>query len=302
MNMIVIGSINMDIVMKVPRLPQKGETLMADDYITVPGGKGANQAVAAARLGSNVTMVGALGIDAFGDTLLHKLQDENIATAGIRRTGSASGNALITVDYNGDNTILVYPGANYDVTTAWIAEKEKLIHQADWVMLQLEIPVSSVVATIKIAKKLEKKVLLNPAPAVMLSEDLYAMIDLITPNETELRLLSGKKEIREGAAWMIDRGVKCVIVTLGIEGSFGMTKDQEMSVPAYPVQAVDSTAAGDAFNAAVIVALSEGNNLEDSMKFANAAGALTTTVMGAQRSLPSRAELNQFLKQQASDV
>ena len=302
MNIIVIGSINMDIVMKVPRLPQKGETLMAEDYMTVPGGKGANQAVAAARLGSNVTMVGALGEDAFGDTLLQRLQKENINTTGVRRTSSASGNALITVDNHGDNTILVYPGANHDVSTAWIEEQEKLIVQADWVMLQLEIPVNSVVTAIETAQKLGKKVLLNPAPAMTLPEDLYASIDLITPNETELRILSGKEKIREGAAWMIEKGVGCVIVTLGAEGSLGMTKDQEVSVPAYPVQPVDSTAAGDAFNAAVVIALSEGNNLKKSMAFANAAGALTTTVMGAQRSLPSRFELDQFLKQQVSDV
>jgi ribokinase len=300
MNIIVVGSINMDIVMKVPRLPQKGETLMAEDYMTVPGGKGANQAVAAARLGSKVTMVGALGGDAFGDSLLLSLQKENIDTTGVRRTSSASGNALITVDNNGDNTILVYPGANHDVSTTWIEEQEKLIAQADWVMLQLEIPVNSVAATIEIAKKLGKKILLNPAPAVTLPEELYASIDLITPNETELRILSGKEKIRDGAAWMIEKGVKCVIVTLGAEGSFGMTKGQEVSVPAYPVKPVDSTAAGDAFNAAVVIALSEGNNLKESMAFANAAGGLTTTVMGAQRSLPDRNSLDQFLAQHSS--
>jgi ribokinase len=294
MNIAVIGSINMDIVMKVPRLPQKGETLLAEEYFTVPGGKGANQAVAAARLGATVAMIGALGKDAFGDTLLNELKKNHIQEAGILRTGTPSGNALITVDRQGDNTILVYPGANSDVSPQWIEQQEALIREADWVMLQLEIPMESVQAAAILAKSLGKKVLLNPAPAAPLREELLSLVDILTPNETELALLAGVTGIEEGAEVLMKKGVSTVVVTLGARGSLAKTRESTVTAAPYPIDAVDTTAAGDAFNAALVVALCEGKAMTEALSFANAVGALTATKMGAQRSLPTRKEVDQF--------
>ena len=294
MKIAVIGSINMDIVMKVPRLPQKGETLLVEEYLTVPGGKGANQAVAAARLGAAVSMIGALGMDAFGDTLLKGLQDNHLHTEGILRTGSASGNALITVDTQGDNTILVYPGANSDVSPVWVEEQKALIREADWVMLQLEIPMESVQAAATLAKHLGKKVLLNPAPAASLPEELLPLVDILTPNETELELLTGVAGIDEGAEMMLAKGVSTVVVTLGARGSLAKTPETTVQAAPYAIDAVDTTASGDASNAALVVALCEGKEMTEALSFANAVGALTATQLGAQRSLPTRKAVDQF--------
>ncbi|SMP38788.1 ribokinase [Anoxynatronum buryatiense] len=296
MKIAVIGSINMDIVMKVHRLPEKGETLMASDYRTVPGGKGANQAVAAARLGASVAMIGALGNDAFGDTLLKGFQDEGLNVEGIQRTTGASGNALITVDDQGDNTILVYPGANGDITPQWIHQQEKLIQEADWVMLQLEIPMNCVVAAAKLAKKHGKKVILNPAPAAELPPELYTFLDLLTPNETELALLTGITGSEAGMQELLKRGVKTIVVTLGSKGSMAKNGDGTFTAEPYAIKAVDTTAAGDAFNAGLVVALAEERPLQEALAFANAVGALTATQMGAQHSLPLRGQVDDFMK------
>lgn len=296
MKIVVIGSINMDLVMKVKRLPEKGETLTAQSYITVPGGKGANQAVAAARLGAEVLMIGALGNDGFGEDLLQKLIEEGVGTDGIRRVEGPTGNALITVDENGDNTILVYPGANQEVTPAWVQQQESIIEKADWVMLQLEIPMNSVVEAARLAKKRNKKVLLNPAPAAALPEELISLVDVITPNETELALLSGSDDIATGAELLLQRGISTVVVTLGDKGSVAYTVSTSITAPPFKVKAVDTTAAGDTFNAALITAIGQGKKLEDALIYANAAGGLATTKMGAQSSLPTRVEVDGFIK------
>lgn len=297
MKIAVIGSINMDIVMKVSRLPEKGETLMATDYLTVPGGKGANQAVAAARLGASVTMVGALGTDAFGDTLLRGFQHEGLQVEGIQRMEGASGNALITVDAQGDNTILVYPGANGDLKPGWIQQQEALVKETDWVMLQLEIPMDCVIAAAKLAKSQGKKVLLNPAPAVTLPAELYALIDLLTPNETELALLAGVSGIEAGMEALQQQGVQTVVVTLGSKGSMAKVGDSLFKAEPYTIKAVDATAAGDAFNAGLVVALAEEKPFPEALAFANAVGALTATKMGAQHSLPTRDQVDAFMGQ-----
>lgn len=295
MKIVVIGSINMDLVMKVNRLPQRGETLTAEDYLTVPGGKGANQAVAAARLGAEVHMIGALGNDGFGKELLQNLNKENIGTEGIRRVEGPTGNALITVDVNGDNTILVYPGANQEVTSAWVQQQETIIEKADWVMLQLEIPMNSVVEAARVAKKHNKNVLLNPAPAAALPEELISLVDVITPNETELALLSGSDDIATGAETLLQRGINTVVVTLGDKGSVAYTGHTSVTAPPYKVKAIDATAAGDTFNAALMVFLGHGEQMEDALDYANAAGALATTRMGAQSSLPTKEEVEWFI-------
>ena len=296
MKITVIGSINMDIVMKVPRLPQKGETLLASEYLRVPGGKGANQAVAVARLGVTVSMVGALGKDAEGDCLLKQLKQEGIDTAGVLRTDTASGNALITVDEKGDNTILVYPGANLQVTPAWVMQQKELIVQADWIMLQLEIPMESVVTAAHLARNNGTQVLLNPAPATQLSDELISLLDVLTPNETEIVLLSGESDIATGASRMLDKGIDAVVVTLGSKGSMAIREKQTYHAPPCHINAVDTTAAGDAYNAALLTALAEGKSFREALIFANAAGALTATRIGAQSSLPTRSAVDDFLK------
>lgn len=296
MKIVVIGSINMDLVMRVNRLPQKGETITAENYFTVPGGKGANQAVAAARLGADVFMVGALGKDGFGEELFQHIEKEGIDVEGICRTDGPTGNALITVDQNGDNTILVYPGANHEVTPEWIQQQEKLIEKSDWVMLQLEIPMNSVVEAARIAKKFNKKVLLNPAPATVLPDELISLVDLLTPNETELALLSCSHNIQAGADILIQRGIGTVVVTLGDKGSMAYVGTRSITGAPYKVIAVDTTAAGDTFNAALVVALGDGKELEEALGYANAAGALATTRMGAQSSLPTKTEVVNFRK------
>ncbi|MDW7678163.1 MAG: ribokinase, partial [Bacillota bacterium] len=199
-----------------------------------------------------------------------------------------------TVDRQGDNTILVYPGANGDVSFQWVEEQEALIREADWVMIQLEIPMESVLTAATLAKRLNKKVLLNPAPAAQLPEELISLVDILTPNETELALLSGVRGIEEGAEVLLKKGVSTVVVTLGARGSLARTSETIVNAAPYNIVAVDTTAAGDAFNAALVVALGEGSKLPEALAFANAAGALTATRMGAQSSLPTRKEVDQF--------
>ncbi|RQD70288.1 MAG: ribokinase [Tindallia sp. MSAO_Bac2] len=296
MKIAVIGSINMDLVLQVQRLPQKGETLLADHFKKVPGGKGANQAVAAARLGADVTMLGALGTDGFGDELLEGLKKERINTDGILRTETPSGNAVITVDEQGNNTIVVFSGANFDVTESWVYDKLELLQEAEWIMFQLETPMETVEKSIQRLKSQDKKILLNPAPAKDLADTLYPMIDIITPNETELALLSGTEDIEAGARILLKKGVRQVVVTLGEKGSLAINKEQIIEGKPYQVKAVDTTAAGDTYNAALLIALMEDKGMKESLDFANAAGALATTRIGAQSSLPTRNEVLELIK------
>ena len=296
MKIAVIGSINMDLVFQVQRLPQKGETLLADHFEKVPGGKGSNQAVAASRLGADVTMLGALGKDGFGDELLERLKQEKIHTEGILRTETPSGNAMITIDEKGNNTIIVYPGANFDVTEIWIRDKLELLKESKWVMFQLETPMDTVDDGIQRLKSSGKNILLNPAPAKKLPDRLYPMIDVITPNETELALLSGTEDIEDGARILLKKGVRQVVVTMGEKGSIAISHEQTIEGKPCRVKAVDTTAAGDTFNAALIIALMERKGMKEALCFANAAGALATTKFGAQSSLPTKEEVLEFMK------
>ncbi|SDY23534.1 ribokinase [Tindallia californiensis] len=296
MKIAVIGSINMDMIFQVKRLPQKGETLLADHYRTVPGGKGANQAVAAARLGADVTMIGALGKDGFGDQLMEHLNIEKVNTEGVMRTETPSGNASITIDKEGHNTIMVYPGANYDVTEKWIDDKLYLVEDAEWVMFQLETPLLTVEYGIKRLKALGKRILLNPAPAQILPDSLYPLIDIITPNETELSLLSGVENTDMGVQALLKKGVNQVVVTLGEKGSIAVNEDKTTKGKPFAVHAIDTTAAGDTFNAALLIALMKEKSMTDALSFANAAGALATTKMGAQSSLPTDLEVQELIK------
>ena len=298
MKIAIIGSMNMDYSLKVEKLPEKGETILAGSFYTAAGGKGANQAVAARRLGAEAYMIGAVGKDANGRELCDKLEAEGISISGVRSVDTPTGNAMITVDGSGNNTIVVYPGANEEVDEGWIIANKHIIENSDFIILQLEIPMKTVAAAVKLAKSLGKRVILNPAPAADIPAELYSGIDIITPNETELALLTGTKDVYAGARLLLDRGAKSVIITLGEEGCLYMSETGEQSISAYKVNAIDSTAAGDSFNAALAVALCEGKSIEEALCFANATGAITTTKPGAQEALPYREEVEAFMKSQ----
>lgn len=295
LKILVIGSINMDYVCTVDELPKKGETLLSNGFVDSGGGKGANQAVAARRLGAEVAMIGAVGKDVSGDKLIDSLRKEGINVDYIKRVDIPTGNAIVTVDKNGDNTIVVYSGANFQVDEELINSYEAVIEDNDFIILQLEIPMNTVLYSAKLAKKHGKKVVLNPAPAKELPKEIYEYIDYITPNETELARITGIDDVKLASKELINRGAKNVVVTLGEKGSYYLG-DGELEVESFKIEAVDTTAAGDSFNGALAVALGEGKSIEEALKYANAVGALTTTKIGAQVSLPYKEEVKEFLK------
>jgi len=303
---IVIGSLVFDLVARTPKRPVKGETVIGSDFGMFPGGKGANQAVQAARLGAIVHMVGRVGADYFGTSLRQSLNESGVNTEHVRvdqATTTAVG--CIVVDAEGDNSIVVVPQANMRCTKADVDEAAELLAQADILLLQLEIPLPVVEYAAVKAKELGVRVLLNPAPAQTLPGNLLQSVDLITPNEKEISLLVGRDlqsddDFRAAARELIRSGPATVIVTLGDKGALLVENDRTIAVPAWPVSAVDTTAAGDAFTGGLAVALAEGQPLTAAMRFASAAGALAVTKKGAQPSLPERRELESFLRQRDS--
>ena len=293
---LVIGSINMDLVVRVPHAPAPGETVLGGDFTTFPGGKGANQAVAAARMGGEVTMVGRVGNDDFGNTLIHGLLENKVKPTRVTKDASApSGIAMIAVAADGENMIVVASGANMNVSVEDINKARELMREADLVLLQLETPVKVLSAAVEMAKTYDVTVVLNPAPAQHLAESLLAKIDVITPNENELAVLSGEANMEDGIQRLRDWGVKNMVITLGANGARVVTEEIDQHLPAYDVTAVDTTAAGDAFNGALAVALAEGKTLLDAVKDGMAAGALAATKHGAQPSLPTRDMVIEFL-------
>lgn len=296
MKIVVVGSINMDYVLKTEALPKLGETLSAKFFTTVFGGKGANQAVAAARLGAEVIMIGAVGSDSIGVELKDNLAHENINVTGVHAVDGASGVAMINVADNGDNTIVVYPGANAQLDTKWVKHHEALIKSADCLMVQLEVPIDTVMEAVKIASENGVKVIFNPAPAKPFPDEIFQYVDIITPNETELMKISGKEDIVEGARELITRGANSVVVTLGEHGSMFIDHEKTYEAGSYKVNSIDSTAAGDAFNAALALKMIESDDIEKGLGFSNAVGALVTTKLGAQTSLPYIEEVEDFLK------
>jgi ribokinase len=294
---VVVGSLNTDLVVRAPRLPQAGETLLGGEFSTFPGGKGANQAVAAARLGGIVTMVGRVGKDDFGEALVQGLAQNGVNTAQVRRDPqAATGVALITVDEAGQNTIVVASDANMHVTADDIHAAEPAIREARVMVLQLEIPLPAVQRAIDLARKHGVTVVLNPAPAQPLEHRLLAGVDYLIPNQGELALLAGLEDIPTAARHLREAGVRNVIVTLGGEGVLGLDEHGEFLLAAHPVQVVDTVAAGDAFVGAFAVALVEGRPAREAARWGNAAGALAVTRAGAQPSLPRRAEVEDFLR------
>ena len=296
---LVIGSLNLDIVAKTDRIPVTGETVIAEGGGRFGGGKGANQACAAAKLGGDVTMLGAVGADAAGDFLLQGLADCGVKVGHIMRTPhQQTGQAWIVLNKRGDNAIIVLPGANSCVDVAYIESMRSVIESADIIIMQLEIPLETVCYVAGLAGSLGKTVVLDPAPAIPdLPGELLANIDYIKPNESELELLTGcpPGEHQKGAEMLIARGCKNVIVSLGELGIFCHEGGKEpFYKPAHPVKVIDTTAAGDSFLAAFALGLARGESAEESAGFAQKVAAITVTRPGAQSSIPTAAELARF--------
>ncbi|MDD4514026.1 ribokinase [Massilibacteroides sp.] len=297
---LVVGSSNTDMVIKTDHLPMPGETVLGGAFFMNPGGKGANQAVAIARLRGQVSFICKTGSDVFGHQSQQLFEEEGIDTSFIfSDSKNPSGVALITVDEHAENCIVVASGANANLSPADLAKAEEAIDKADFILMQLEIPIETVEFVAEMAWKKNKKVILNPAPAQKLSSSLLQHLYMITPNETEAEIISGVKVTNEASALkaaerMVEMGVKCVIITLGSKGAFIYHNSMSSLVPALNVKAVDTTAAGDVFNGALTTALAEERDLEDAVRFACKAAAIAVTRVGAQSSAPYRNEVDTF--------
>jgi ribokinase len=299
----VVGSSNTDMVIKASKLPAPGETVMGGDFLMNPGGKGANQAVTAARLGGEVTFVTKVGNDVFGKQAVRLFQRENINTLYIARdTNHPSGVALINVDASGENCITVAPGANSHLKALEVEAALEIMSDPAIILLQLEIPLNTVKYTIRRSFEKGLKVVLNPAPAQPLPDDIFSCIYLLTPNESEAELLTGVKVTDEesaktAASILKERGLENVIITLGSKGAYLLTDTMGKLIAAPPVTAVDTTAAGDCFNGALAVALAEDLPLDEAVTFACKAASVCVTRMGAQASIPYRKEVDSLLLQ-----
>jgi ribokinase len=301
-SVVVVGSSNTDMILRVARVPRPGETLLGGAFTTAPGGKGANQAVAAARAGGAVAFVARLGRDSLGDEALAGFRREGMTLSHIVRDESEpSGVALIFVGSDGENSIGVAGGANQRLSPRDIAAARGLIEGARVVLLQLETPLATVEAAATLAHRAGVRVILNPAPAQALPDSLLRKVSLLTPNETEAAMLTGISVHDVASATMAAgalrrRGARAVIVTLGANGALVSTEAGAVWVPGFPVKAVDTTAAGDVFNGALAVRLAEDCPLDEAVRFAHAAAALSVTRAGAQPSIPTRREINALLR------
>ena len=299
-NVTVIGSINMDIVVEAKRSPKQGETILGEKVHFIPGGKGANQAVAAARLGAKTSMIGAVGKDAFGEDLLTSLKKEKIEVSGVKQIDQQhSGIASILLAEH-DNRIVVVPGANGQCLPADLDRHRAGIQQADILLLQLEIPLQTVEYAIQLAKEEQKQVILNPAPAAKLSTEMLAKVDFITPNRSELAMLTNRQvdtdhDLEQAMSALIDLGPKHVITTLGKNGAAYMDHERKLKrVAGYTVPVTDTTGAGDAFNAALACSIAARKTLAEAVAFAVKVSALKVTKLGAQQGMPTLAEVEQF--------
>ena len=299
---VVIGSSNVDLLMKMDHLPEKGETVTNAEFFQVYGGKGANQAVAAARAGGNVAFVNCVGEDAYTPQMVQNYKDDGIDTSFVfHEKGLASGHALIMIGGEGMNYLSVAPGANYLLTPAKIDEAIPIIDEAAMIVMQYEIPEETIKYVIDLANSKGIPVLWNCAPARAFDFSYIPKINILVLNEVEAGFLAempveNESDAEKAAEKLVAKGVEKVIITLGSQGAFVVTKNEKVSVPSYKVEAVDTTAAGDTFCGAFAVALVEGKSLKEALQFASAAAAISVTRMGAQPSAPSRVEIDGFLK------
>ena len=301
---VVVGSLNADFVIRVTRFPVPGETIVGQEFHVFPGGKGANQAYGAARLGARVAMIGQVGNDSQAEWLRSNLASGGVDVAQVHAQADvSSGVATITIDAQGQNQIIIVPGANGTFHPSALARSRAVIEAAGHLLLQLEIPLLTVEAAARLARQAGAKVLLDPAPAQPLSSELLGLADYLTPNETELAILTGtspthlkRAEAARLAKVLLGRGARKVIVKLGEQGALLVTKNEVQFWPAIPVTAVDTTAAGDAFNAAFAAALTKGLSESDAGHYATAAAACSVTRAGAQPSMPSHSEVDGLLK------
>jgi len=310
-SIVVVGSLSMDFVVGVDRLPAAGETVLGRDFQMVPGGKGQNQAFVAAKLGGNsvqVKMVGRVGHDTFGDQVKANLAAAGVDVSALNSARShPTGIALIWVETSGQNAIVVAPGANHALLAAEVEAMRPVLRGARYVLFQLESPLDTVAAALKLARAEGAKTILDPAPAQPLAGELLADVDVLTPNESEALLLVGRAPGRiamsdapELARALLARGPRAVVLKLGDQGCFYCAQDHELVCCGFAVNAVDATAAGDTFNAALAVALAEDRPLPDALRFANAAAAISVTRIGATSSAPSRMETDAFLAASAA--
>lgn len=302
--LVVLGSVNADHVLQVPTFPKPGETLTGHNYAVIPGGKGANQAVAAARLGTLTTFIAAVGDDPFGINIRHDFEQDGINISSVSIIENCpTGIAIIQVSAEGENTICISPEANEKLDKSLVEASADLIADADQLLMQLETPLEGVQVAAEIASGAHTKVILNPAPARPLPDSLLALVDIITPNETEAELLTGIKvtddsSAQQAADRLHDKGIGMVMITLGAKGVWLSCSQEHKLIPGFRVKAIDTTAAGDTFNAAFVTGLLEEKSLDDSIRFAHAAAALSVTRHGAQTSIPSRNDVDNFLTQQ----
>jgi ribokinase len=303
---VVVGSLNMDFVVTVDHLPAPGQTVLGRDFQMIPGGKGANQACAAARIGGSaitVRMVGRVGYDVFADHLKASLSAAGVDVSAVHATrAQATGVALISVDTTGQNSIVVASGANHALVASETEAMRSVFRGARFVLFQLESPLDTVASALKLARAEGARTMLDPAPAAPLAAELLANVDILTPNETEASLLLGRPLARVStsdaaalARSLRERGPKAVVLKLGDQGCFYCDAETELFSAAFPVTARDTTAAGDTFNAALAVALAEDRGIAEALRFANASAAISVTRMGAQASVPARAEVDALL-------
>ena len=296
-DILVVGSLNADLVVRAPRFPRPGETISGEDLQVIAGGKGANQAVAAARLGASVSMLGRVGKDNFGDFLLDNLKSNHLDAQLVQRDDASTGTATIIVDSNGQNSIVLSAGANGKVSSADVKSASFL--DCKLLLLQLEIPLETVLSAAKRAHENGLRVILNPAPAQVIPTELIALADFIIPNETELSLLTGISvndldPAEKAARKLLEQGAKNVIVTLGSNGALIVTRTKVTKVNTYPVDVMDTTAAGDAFIGGFATGLLQDKSLEESVRYGCACGALATTKFGAQPSLPTKEDVEKL--------
>ena len=302
-SIVVVGSANIDMIAQVDQFPRPGETVGNATFSQAYGGKGANQAVAAARAGGHTTFITCVGQDTFGQAMMQNFAADGLITDYVlQEDDTPTGTAIILVNKQGENCIAVAPGANYHLTPDHIDASRIAISAADIVLLQLEIPLETVIYVVDLAKSLGKKVLLNPAPARLLDDDLLRKLHILVVNETEAELIAGQsvgslEEVQQAAQVLLNKGPEIIVITLGAQGAYYATRREQKMVDAYTVQTIDTTAAGDVFCGALAAALSRSIKLGEAVKFASAAAALSTTRLGAQPSAPTEQAVRTFLSE-----